>query len=211
MSTLVGLSLAARTSGRSRYELLAQAVDEVLPVYRDANGGFYFGLGDLANVPRRETCVVKGCSNDRRILSLGLCQTHYKRYLKGSDLSERIHTEKRRGVAYVPRTARGELMRPVLRPGESETLWSLVGNVSEGVERTGGIHMAATWAYENRQAEKLGTPEMWQEVSDQALERAWADLASGAYEQRLTARLAALPGTSPKAVQSPLVAVAREA
>jgi hypothetical protein len=207
VTALVGLSLASHVSRRSEYELLAQAVDEVLPVWRDANGGLYFDLAEIAESPRRVACVVKGCPNPHRIVSLGLCQTHYKRYLKGTDISERIHIEKARGAAYVPRMARREPMRPTLRPEEAETLWSLVGSPDGDVARSGGIARVAAWAYEDRQAEQLGTPEIWQEVADQALERVWQDLMDGSFERRLKARLAAIPSPKPRTVQSPIMGV----
>ena len=150
---------------------------------------------------RQSVCAIPDCPHSHH--SRGLCLTHYKRLLKGSDLSERIHTEKRRGASYRPREAR-EPMRPVLRPEESETLWSLVGNPSEGVGRTGGVRVAASWEWENRQAEQLGTPEMWQRLADEALERAWADLLDPSRDG-YRARLAALRPAKPRVVQSPLL------
>ena len=208
--TLAGLALASSLSGRPEPELLAQAIDGVLPASRGVNGGLYFDPADLVSLPRRTTCVVKGCGRHQRRppVRLGLCQTHYKRYLKGTDLTDRIHVEKARGAAYVPRDASREPMRPVLRPEEAETLWDLVGNPSEGVACTGGIRRVAMWDHEDRQAEQLGDPEMWQAVADEALERAWLDLMSGDFERRLAGRLAALRLPKPKTIQSPLLASA---
>lgn len=205
--TLVGLSLAVRTSGRSEYELLAQAVDEVLPLYRDGTGGFYFAPSDLAETPRRVVCAVKGCGRTRkRGMRLCLCPTHHRRYLTGKDLTARIRVEHtQRGEKRRERT--GERMRPVVRPGEAEARYSAMGGGYE--EHHGAITTASIERRENRQAEQLGTPEMWQQVADEALERAWQDLISGAFESRLKARLASLCPSTPKTVQSPLVSVVK--
>lgn len=198
--TLAGLALASNLSGRSEYELLAQAVDDVLPVWRDANGGFYFDPSDLTALPRRAICAVKGCGRPLHLVGLCLCSTHEARYRKGSDLTARIRTDlvtrgpRKREAS---RERSGETMRLVPRPEQAEAL--------SVIWESGGTIQADKWAYENRQAEQLGDPEMWQAVADEALDRAWYDLTSGAYEQRLAGRLAALRPPKPKAIQSPLV------
>jgi hypothetical protein len=198
--TFAGLALASSLSGRPEPELLAQAADGVLPVWRDANGGFYFDPADLTALPRRAICAIKGCGRPRHLVGLCLCSTCYHRYRKGSDLTARVRTElARRGPRR--RVRSGETMRLVARPDQAEAL-----NV---IWESGGTVQADKWAYENRQAEQLGDPEMWQAVADEALERAWYDLMSGNYEARLACRLAALRLPKPKIIQSPLVASVR--
>jgi hypothetical protein len=198
--TFAGLALASSLSGRSEYELLAQAVDDVLSVWRDGNGGFYFDPADLTALPRRAICAVKGCGRPRHLVGLCLCSTCYARYRKGADLTARVRTElAQRGPRRRERSR--ETMRLVARPEQSEAL-SIIWE-------SGGTVQASKWVYEDRQAEQLGDPGMWQAVADEALERAWYDLTSGAYEQRLVGRLAALRPPKPKVIQSPLVASVR--
>jgi hypothetical protein len=192
--TLAGLALASNLSDRPKPELLAQAVDGVLPVWRDANGGFYFDVADLTDLPRRAVCAIKGCGRPLHLVGLCLCSTHEARYRKGADLTARIRTDLVTRGPRKPDARRersGEAMHLVSRPEQ----WECDHTVQ-----------AAAWKFEDRQAEQLGDPEMWQAVADAALERAWYDLTSGAYEQRLAGRLAALRPRKPKTIQSPLVA-----
>jgi hypothetical protein len=199
--TLAGLALASNFSGRPEPELLAQAVDGVLPVWRDGNGGFYFDQADLTALPRRATCAVKGCGRPRHVSNLCLCSTCYKRYRRGADLTDRIHTEKARGAAYIPRSGR----EPTPVAERCEQAWGdILERHPHRIRR-----LVRLGSYEDRQAEQLGDPEMWQAVADEALERAWYDLTSGAYEARLAGRLAALRPPKPKTIQSPLVASVR--
>lgn len=202
--TLAGLALASNLSGRPEPELLAQAVDGVLPVWRDANGGFYFDPADLTALPRRAVCAIKGCGRPLHLVNLCLCSTHEVRYRKGNDLTARIRADLvTRGPRKpeVRRERSGETMRLVPRSEQAEAL-----NV---IWESGGTVQAAAWKFEDKQAEQLGDPEMWQAVADAALERAWYDLTSGAYEARLAGRLAALRPRKPKTIQSPLVASVR--
>lgn len=195
--TLTGLALAARLSRRSEYELLAQAVDGVLPMYRDSDGGFYFDQSTLLNLPRRTACAIKGCPHRRT--TKGLCSTHDKRRRRGTDLAERIHTEKARHAAYVAPSGR-EPLPAVERAEQSDT--DILERQPDRARR-----LLKLWSWEDRQAMQLGTPDMWQKVADEALERAWADLATGAYEKRLAPRLAGLPPAKlrPPPVQSTLM------
>lgn len=197
--TLTGLTLASNLSGRPEPELLAQAVDGVLPVWRDANGGFYFDPADLTALPRRAICAVKGCGRPLKVVGLCLCSTHYARWKRGADIGARIQVEKaQRGAKKRERT--GQRMRLAAHsdsPETREVVW-----VGQTVSLRAG-------AYEDRQAEQLGDPEMWQAVADEALERAWSDLMSGKYAERLAGQLAALRPPKPKTIQSPLMASVR--
>lgn len=195
--TLAGLALASSLSGRPEPELLAQAVDGVLPVWRDGNGGFYFDPDDLTVLPRRAICAVKGCGRSLHLVGLCLCSTHEARYRKGNDLTVHIRTDL---VTRGPR-------KPEARRERSREMMHLVSR-PEQWECDHRIQVAA-WKFEDKQAEQLGDPAMWQAVADKALERAWYDLTSGAYEQRLAGRLAALRPRKPKTIQSPLVASVR--
>lgn len=155
---------------------------------------------------RESVCAIPDCPGTH--WASGFCRAHHTRLQRGADLSVPLHPRKVRGATYRPRTGR-EPMRPVLR--EAETLWAIVGNAESGQGRTGGVVEASSWASENRQAEQLGTPQMWQQVADEALERAWDDLMSGRFETRLKARHTVLRPAKPKSVQSPLMGVLRPA
>jgi hypothetical protein len=143
-------------------------------------------------------CAIPDCPGKH--WALGYCRAHHARLTRGSDLSVPLHPKKVRGATYHPRTG-CEPMRLVKRSEQAETL--------SVIWESGGTVQTSAWAYEDRQAEQLGDPEMWQAVADAALDRAWLDLTSGAYEQRLAGRLAALRPAKPKTVQSPLVASVR--
>lgn len=204
--TYLGVAAAARVAGRSPYELLAQGVDNVIPLWRDSGGGYYFAETDLAPLPRRTTCVVKGCARRLHVVGLCLCTTHYRRYMTGGDITARVQVEKaRRGSTKVHQS--GQALKVAPRAEEVEALGMILGEGGAG--QTGSITTPWDLARQDRHAQQLGTPEMWQAVADAALERAWDDLLSGAYDRRLKARLARLPRTKPRAVQSPLVGVAR--
>jgi hypothetical protein len=188
VSAFLGLRLASATSGRPENELLAQAVDGVLPLFRDTSGGFYFSPSDLAAVPRRSTCAVKDCGRPLHVVGLCLCSSHYRRHVAG-DIGSRIQVEKaQRGAARRERT--GQRMRLAARHYEDDERGHLADPYRE--------------RRENAEALQLGTPQTWQAIADAALERAWADLTTGAF----AARRSSLPlrPAPPTTIQSPLMA-----
>ena len=100
-------------------------------------------------------------------------------------------------------------------PATTDRLFELTG--SEKDPRQGSVWQSWKWDYANGQAEQLGTPEVWQAVADEALERAWRDLSTGAYAERLSATLRSRPRptlqvqrraveAAQRAIQPPLVA-----
>jgi len=167
---------------------------------RDLACGPHWALAcrDLPLDSKRSVCAIPGCPYPH--WALGYCRAHHSRLIRGGDL-------------YAPmrhrRTGR-EPMRPVLRPDEQEALWEVLGQPMKagkgerGQGRTGGVVSVKRWASEDRQAEQLGTPEMWQQIADEALERAWADLLDPSRDG-YRARLAALRPAKPRVVQSPLL------
>lgn len=196
----LGLETASAEVQRSRYELLAQGVSGVIPMYRDSGGGCYFAKADLAALPRRTVCAINHCGR-ARYGALPFCRLHHRRVLKGTDPGERIRAEKSRSVP--PSGATPERVeRYEEREARYAALWS-------GDEQIGSVRWGATWRHEDIVMQRLGTPEVWQEVADAALERAWADLLDGSYERRLRSRLAAQRPSrpAPVAIQSPILAV----
>lgn len=193
----LGPAVAARVAKRSRYELLAQGVSEVIPMYRDSAGGCYFAKADLVSVPRRTTCVVKRCGRPR-YGAQPLCRLHHRRVLKGADPGERIHAEKNRSIQRSDSTPE-RVEREEEREARYAALWS-------GDDQVGSVRWGPTWRHEDVVMQRLGTPEMWQEVADAALERAWADLLGGSYERRLRSRLAARRPSQPAVIQNSIPA-----
>lgn len=202
----LGAEAAARVAKRSHYELLAQGVSEVIPMYRDSAGGCYFAKADLPGLPRRTVCVVRNCGRPRHAVRVCLCQTHYRRWRDelGRGLSEGVNANLvRRGSGRVVRSDRDKAHREPMRSVSRDDPELVEMMCRSGHVTTDG----RPWNGSDRHADQLGTPEMWQEVADAALERAWADLLDGSYEKRLQGRLAARRPARPTVIQSPILAV----